>query len=35
MRRMRAYSRSSRRNLRKNLRHVRWYINKVLQERPR
>ena len=35
MRKMRSYSKSSRRNLRKNLRHVRWYINKLLQERTR
>jgi hypothetical protein len=35
MRKMRFYSKSSRRSLRKNLRHLRWYINRVLQERPR
>jgi hypothetical protein len=35
MRRMRIYSKSTRRSLRKNLRHIRWYVNTILQERPR
>ena len=32
MRKMRFYSKSTRRNLRKNLRHVRWHINRILRE---
>ena len=35
MRKMRLYSKSARRSQRKALRHLRWYINKILQERPR